>query len=88
MAEEFIRTAGTNGVVLQMYKENYSLAAAFEGKDGKVMLRWAKNQKGRDAYDETATPVKVQLGPKETAVATCLMILKDITGMDYTEIPF
>ena len=88
MAENFIRTQGTSGVVLQMYKENYSLASAFESKDGKVMMRWAKNQKGRDEYDDKATPVKVSLGPKETAIATLLMLLKEISGMDYSEVPF
>ena len=85
MSDNFMRTKESNGVVLQEYKEIYSLASAWEGKDGKVMLRWAKNQKGRDEYDEKATPTKVTLGDRKTAIVTCLLILKEITGKDYIE---
>jgi hypothetical protein len=86
--DDFIRTNNTNGIVLQVYKDILSLASAWEGTDGKVMMRWAKNQKGRDAYDDRATPVKVVLGDQATATATLLMLLKNITGHDYTEVPF
>jgi hypothetical protein len=86
--DDFIRTNNTNGIVLQVYKDILSLAAAWEGTDGKVMMRWAKNQKGRDQYDEKATPVKVVLGNQETATATLLMLLKNITGRDYGVVPF
>jgi hypothetical protein len=84
--DDFIRTAGTNGIVLQAYKDVLSLASAWEGKDGKVNLRWAKEQKGRDEYAEKATPTKVVIGDQQTATGTLLLLLKRITGHDYVEV--
>ena len=81
--DEFIRTQGTSGVVLQAYKDIISLASAWEGKDGKVMLRWSKDQTGHDEYAPKATPTKVILGTQEIATATLLMILKQVTGREY-----
>jgi hypothetical protein len=86
--DDFLRTSGTNGIVLQVYKDILSLASAWEGKDGKVNLRWAKEQKGRGEYAEKDIPVKITLGDQATATATLLMLLRNITGRDYTEVPF
>ncbi len=85
--DNFIRTSGSNGVILQVYKENYSLASAWEGKDGKTNLRWAKNQKGRDEYDEKATPVKVILGDRPTAVSVLRTLLSELGEPGQTYVP-
>jgi hypothetical protein len=77
---DFIRTKGTSGLLLQEYKGEYSLASAYESQSGKVILKWAKDQKGRDEYAEKATPVKVQLGDKQTAVAALKMIMAELQG--------
>lgn len=87
---DFIRTSGTSGIVLESYNEKYSLASAWESKEGKTMLRWAKEQRGRDEYAEKATPTKVTLGDKVTATGVLLMLLFEITGKSYgpEEAPF
>lgn len=81
--EDFIRTHKSNGIVPQQYKGNYSLAAAYETKGGKVNMKWGKEQVGMDQFADKATPVKISLGDKETATAALLMALKYITGKDY-----
>lgn len=83
-----IRTIGKNGVELTEYNGEYGLTATIEGKDGKNWQQWGKVRVGKDAYSDKDRPIKVILGPKETAVATCVMILKELTGMEYTQVPF
>lgn len=87
--DEFIRTKGTQGIVLQEYQGTYSVAAAWEGKEGKTMLKWGKEQKGRDNFAETATPIKITLGDRETAIGVLKMLLSEFTGKTPDEdVPF
>jgi hypothetical protein len=91
MADNFIRTDGSSGIVVNVYKDTYSLNSAYEGRDGKVNLNWAKRQTGKDQFAEKATPISVKLGEKAEATAALLMILKEITGDIYVinnDVPF
>ena len=80
MSETFIRTDGSQGVRVNVYNGKYSLNAAYEGKDGKVNLSWAKKQTGRDQFAEKATPISISLGDKETAKGVLRMLFKEIDG--------
>lgn len=83
-----IRTVGKNGIEVTEYKGEYSLTATYEGKDGKMWQQWGKVCVGQDSYSDKDHPIKVILGDKITAAAVLLTTLKEITGMDYIEVPF
>ena len=85
--DEFIKTAGSQGLILQEYQGKYSLAAAWEGKEGKVNMKWAKEQKGKDEYAEKATPIKVSLGDRETAIATLKALLGQLGAAETGPMP-
>jgi hypothetical protein len=86
---ESIRTVGKNGIEVQEYKGEFSLIATHEGKEGKFWQDWGKVKIGKDSYSDKDRPIKVLLGDKVTAVATLLMVLKEITGQEYNiEAPF
>lgn len=89
---EAINTGKQNGVRLDLYNDTYSLVSCRESNDGqKFFDQWAKYHKTKDSYQDKDWPVKVVLGSKETATAVLLMLLKEITGNDYTDnkdVPF
>lgn len=77
---EFIRLGGENkwdsGVSVEEYKGTYSLAAAYETKDGKVALRWAYPDKDRKPA-EKAQPVKIVIGTRDDAIE----LLRAVAGV-------
>ena len=75
-----ITTKGNNGVELEEYQGTYSLAATYEGKDGTARKEWALKQMGKDKYAEKATPIKVILGDKATAIGVLQTLLKELGG--------
>jgi hypothetical protein len=82
---EFVRTSEKGGFEVQEYNGKWSLASAWEGKDGTVRVNWGKRQMGKDQYAEKATPIKVDLGDEKTATGALLSALKQITGKDFSE---
>jgi len=68
MDEIFIRVSGYQGVIVNNYNGKYSLNSAWEGKDGKINMNWAREQVKKDEFKEKATPIKVYLGEKESAL--------------------
>ena len=92
-----ISTGNKNGIILEEYKGNYSIAAQRESNDGRFFTQWAKPQIGKDLYGDKAQPVKINLGNKETAIGALKMILKElgeegfdrpIQPIDEKDIPF
>ena len=80
MQDNFIRTSGTQGVIMQEYNGKYSMSSAWEGKDGKINMTWAKLQTGRDEFAAKATPVKVGLGEKDVAIGVLRTLLSELEG--------
>jgi hypothetical protein len=84
--EMFIRVSGSQGVIVNNYNGKYSLNSAWEGKDGKVNMNWAREQVKKDEFKEKATPIKVFLGDKESALKALREIYEAIEpGQD---VPF
>ena len=65
----------------------FKLVEGWESRDGSFKPNFCKRS-FKKGGEEKNVPVSVKLGPKETAIATLLMLLKEISGMDYTEVPF
>jgi hypothetical protein len=78
--EEFIRTSEHGGFLINEYKGTYSLNSAWESDDGTVRQNWALKQKGKDKYAEKATPIKVELGDRDHAIAALTKALQSIKG--------
>jgi hypothetical protein len=91
---EFIRTDQEygNGVKLAEYKGKYYLHACREGKDGNVYDDWAYPQGPNRKPKDKAVPVKINLGDRETAKKTLIMILNNEFGVSVDvsdrDIPF
>lgn len=81
-----IRTGNKTGVVLDTYNNKYSIASVSDDKDGTWRKEWARKQVGKDKLAEKATPIKVYLGEKETAIAALQQLIQEIQGTD--DIPF
>jgi len=84
---EYINIGNDKALLLEEWKGNYSISQHHLYNE-KWYWDAVRTVKGKDQVSDKNSPAKVQLGPKETAVATCLLILKELTGMDYTEVPF
>ncbi len=82
---EFVRTSEKGGFEVQEYNGKWSLASAWEGKDGTIRVNWGKRQTGKDQYADKATPIKVDLGDEKTATGALLSALKQITGKDFSD---
>ena len=80
---EVIRATDKDGVKLVFYRDNYELQAHKEGNDGTYYQQWSKPQIGRDKFADKAIPVKIVIGPKETAAGVLLSLLQEITGCEY-----
>ncbi len=74
-----IRTIGKHGVMLQEYKGELSLTAAYEGSDGKFYDQWGKPKVGKDKYGDSDRPFKVILGDKAMAISVLTMILRELS---------
>lgn len=73
-----IKTGEKYGIELEEYKGSYSLSALSVGSDGVMRKEWGKRQTGRDQFAEKATPVKVRLGDKSSAVMALTKILNSL----------
>ena len=51
---ELLRTRGKNGLEINVYKEEFSLIATHEGKDGNHYQQWGKAKIGKDSYSGPA----------------------------------
>lgn len=68
--QKFIVTNETynEGILLDVYNNEFGLAIANEGKDGKLYLKWVFPQ-GKDRNPiEKAIPLKITLGVKQQAI--------------------
>jgi hypothetical protein len=77
---EAIRTGEKDGIELQEYKGGYSLVSHREGSDGKMRPQYALYQKGRDAYQEKAWPIKCSIGDRKTAIGVLESLLRELRG--------
>lgn len=86
MIEPF-RTTGKHGIELNEYKNEFSLIACYEGKNGKFWQTWCKKKIGKDSYSDSDYPVKIMLGDKKRAKEVLEKILAILTN-DEESIPF
>lgn len=63
------------------------LVEGWENRDGEFKPNFCKRAFKKGSEEKTV-PVSVKLGDKATAIATLVMLLKEISGMEYTEVPF
>ena len=84
---EYISIGNDKAVLLEEWKGNYSISQHRLYND-KWYWEAVRTVKGKDQVSEKNSPAKVQLGPKETAIATLLMLLKEISGDVYTATSF
>ena len=81
---EAISTRGKNGLEINVYKEEFSLIATHEGKDGNHYQQWGKAKIGKDSYSDKDRPFKIILGDKLDAERVLLEVLHQITGNKYS----
>lgn len=74
------------GIELEEYNNKFALASTYTGSDGVGRKEWCKKQMGRDKYADKASPIKVFLGDRETAIKALKDILEAIGGAQ--EVPF
>jgi hypothetical protein len=79
------KTDEFNGVRLTEYNGKYSIEALKAGKEDKFYSVWARYQKGKDELQEKSWPVKVNLGDREKAKTTLLMMLAELGEADVPE---
>jgi hypothetical protein len=79
------KTDEFNGVRLTEYNGKYSIEALKAGKEDKFYPVWARYQKGKDELQEKSWPVKVNLGDREKAKTTLLMMLAELGEADVPE---
>lgn len=65
----------------------WKLMEGWENREGEFKPNFCKRSFKKGSEEKTV-PVSIKLGPKETAIATLLMLLKEVSGMDYSEVPF
>ena len=73
-------------VMLQEYKEQYSIVAARKGQDGKVWMEWVYPQREKKPI-EKAIPLKVGLGGHAEAIECLEFLLSELKG-EQGDIPF
>jgi hypothetical protein len=66
-------------VMLQEYKEQYSIVAARKGQDGKVWMEWVYPQRDKKPIEKTV-PMKVGLGGHAQAIECLEYLLKELKG--------
>ena len=64
-------------VMLQEYREQYSIIAAKKGQDGKVWMEWIYPQRDRKPMDKTV-PMKVVLGGHKEAIECLEYLLSEL----------
>jgi len=65
----------------------FKLVEGWESRDGSFKPNFCKRS-FKKGGEEKNVPVSVKIGNKETAIATLLMLLKEISGDVYTATPF
>lgn len=65
-----------NGVMVNEFNGNISLVEGTMGNSGRIFIRWAKPQIGRDEYAEKNIPQGIRLGAADGAVKTLTALLK------------
>jgi hypothetical protein len=67
---KFLKTSETynEGIVLDVYKNEYGLCVAEEGKDGKIYKRWVFPQTKDREPTTKAIPWRITLGVKQQAI--------------------
>jgi hypothetical protein len=81
-----------SGILLEEYKDKYSLASPYIGKNGTVELKWCfrqeKDKESKENKPGKSIPIKLELGTKEEAVKhlTALLDLLDPDGV--LRVPF
>jgi len=56
------------GILLDIYKNEYGLCMANEGKDGEIYLKWVFPQTKNRTPTEKAIPMRITLGVKQQAI--------------------
>jgi hypothetical protein len=78
-----------DGVLLEEFKENYSLYAAQESKDGPVYKRWCRMRTGKDKYTDKDIPVQIRLGNQTEAIEKLKYFLEQLNApVEGEDIPF
>jgi len=91
MAEDvFFEYTGENrfheGVTLNSFKGEYSLAQAQAGNDGKIYKKWGYPQKhGEMAPIEKSLPWQIKLGAKDNAIEMLRGFIKALQGTEESE---
>jgi hypothetical protein len=81
-----------SGIMLEEYKEKFSLTSAYLGKDGQAQLKWCyrqeKDKESGNNIPGKSIPIKLELGTREEAVKH-LTALLDLVDPDGTlRVPF
>jgi len=68
--QNFLKTSDTynEGILVDIYKNEYSLCVAEEGKDGNIYKRWIFPQVKDRQPGEKSIPWKITLGVKQQAI--------------------
>ena len=66
----FLKTSDSynEGICIDVYKNEYGLCLANEGKDGQIYLRWVFPQTKSREPGEKAIPHRITLGVKQQAI--------------------
>lgn len=75
-----------DGVRLEDYKGDFSLIRQRKGGDT-WYPQWAKYQKGKDAFQDKAYPVKIVLGKKDEAIKLLQAIAIQIAEAEVSDVP-
>jgi hypothetical protein len=88
MTEPFYKTSEQygNGIILEFYRDSYSLVRGYELKDGTQRKRWGYPEKDK-APSEKAIPWKLEMGDKEEAVKILEYFLRQLQGDKATDNP-
>jgi hypothetical protein len=75
--------------VEQSEQYGIKLVEGWESRDGSFKPNFCKRSFKKGGEEKT-TPVSVKLGDKTMAVSVCLMLLRELTGVDWVkeEAPF
>ncbi len=68
----------SSGFVLNEYKDEFSLIAAREGKNGSIFQQWGDLEVGKDKTKRL--PVAIRLGDRATAIQVLREVLGELEG--------
>jgi hypothetical protein len=86
MSEPFYKTSEQygNGIILEFYRDSYSLVRGYELQDGTQRKRWGFPEKDKSPA-EKAIPWKLELGNAEEAVEVLGFFLRQLQGDKATD---